>query len=216
MEIYLKVFDQKEDLHHALAEEMALALFYGGTACLAGGTSPERAYRIFAGQCNIPWTRVTLIPSDERCYPPGHPERNDNFLKSIFRKRECRILSLTSKERPDRIASSLSSGISSYLPFGITILGLGEDGHTASLFPGDPALGISSLIIKVNNSPKPPKERVSLSIEALNRSKKILFCVTGAAKREALRSLMNGSDIPASRLDPECRVTVFADHDAAR
>ncbi|MBN1332650.1 MAG: 6-phosphogluconolactonase [Synergistales bacterium] len=215
MEIHLKIFDSRDELSQALTEEMTFALFDGGSACLAGGSSPLQAYSLLARKCILPWERITLIPSDERCLPPGHDERNDTLLQRIFQKHQCKILNLTSEEDFTVRSPLLDKNLPRYLPFRVTILGLGEDGHTAGLFPGNPSLQAVSSLVEVSNSPKPPRERVSLSIKSLNRSEKIFFCVIGSSKRSALHSFLDGSDIPPSLMSPEGEVMIFADREAA-
>lgn len=215
MEISLRVFSDPESLSLELADELTASLYYGGTAALAGGSSPLRTYARLAAMCNIPWERVIFIPTDERCYPKGHPERNDTSLKKIFWGLPCRILDLYEQLRCFKKPASEGQSFEKILPFEITILGLGADGHTASLFPGNPALKETSPVVNVINAPKSPSQRISLSISTLNRSKKIFFCVTGTAKKEVLKDLLQGQEFPANMLSPEGPVYIFADRDAA-
>ncbi len=215
MEISLRIFSNPESLSLELADEITASLYYGGTAALAGGSSPLRTYSRLAAICNIPWERVVFIPTDERCYPKGHPERNDTSLKKIFFGLPCRILDLYEELRRLKKPASEGGSLEKILPFEITILGLGEDGHTASLFPGNSALQEAVPIVNVINSSKSPSQRISLSLSTLNRSKKIFFCVTGTAKKKVLKDLLQGKNFPANMLSPEGPVYVFADSDAA-
>jgi 6-phosphogluconolactonase len=99
------------------------------------------------------------------------------------------------------------------LPFDLALLGLGEDGHTASLFPDHPALASTRLVVPVRGAPKAPPERVSLGLAALSQSATVIYLVTGVAKREALRRLLRGEDIPANRIQA-AEVRVLADRAA--
>jgi 6-phosphogluconolactonase len=100
------------------------------------------------------------------------------------------------------------------LPFRVVLLGLGEDGHTASLFPGHPALEAIGLVAPVRRAPKPPPERITLTLRALSQTDLALLLVTGAAKREALHYLLNGTDLPSRRLAVPA-LTILADREAA-
>ena len=215
MEIYLRVFKNPDALSRELADEMTTSLYYGGTAALAGGKSPLRTYSRLAERCNVPWERIIFVPTDERCYPHGHHQRNDTSLKKIFFHRPCRILDLY--EELDRFKKPASKGLSfeNRLPFEITILGLGSDGHTASLFPGNPAIQEIHPIVSVSHAPKSPSQRISLSFSTINRSKKVFFCITGTAKKEVLDGFLKERNFPANMLCPEGPVYVFADREAA-
>lgn len=214
MEVELKVFDDLELMASELAEEIGSSLYYGGCAALAGGTSPLVTYEILAGQCSLPWERITFIPTDERVLPKGDPGRNDRALERIFFGHPCRIIDLCEVLETQAEGQTHQSFFDSILPFQVTLLGLGEDGHTASLFPQSTALTEKDPVILVTDAPKPPSERITLSIPVLNRSCKILFCITGSSKRNALHALLNGLNIPAGMLDPEGPVYVYADRDA--
>jgi 6-phosphogluconolactonase len=214
MEMELKVFDSLELLATELAEEIGSSLYYGGCAALASGTSPLITYEVLAGRCSLPWERITFIPTDERALPRGDPGRNDTALERIFFGRPCRIIDLCEVLETQAEGQTRQSFFDSILPFQVTLLGLGEDGHTASLFPLSSALTEKGPLIRVTDAPKPPSERITLSIPVLNRSGKVLFCVTGSSKRNALHALLNGLNIPAGILEPEGPVYVYADRDA--
>jgi 6-phosphogluconolactonase len=92
--------------------------------------------------------------------------------------------------------------------FDLVILGLGEDGHTASLFPNQ-AVDNSADAVPVFNSPKPPAERVTISQSRLNNTHEVLFLVTGAGKQDAVDSWLNGVAIPATLIAPACGVDVY-------
>ena len=92
--------------------------------------------------------------------------------------------------------------------FDLVLFGLGEDGHTASLFPGH-VVDNSADAVPVFDSPKPPAERVTMSQNRLNNTKEALFLVTGKGKQEAVDNWRGGVDIPAALITPECGVDVY-------
>jgi 6-phosphogluconolactonase len=100
---------------------------------------------------------------------------------------------------PSRMASSSISNVSQ-LPLDLVLLGMGEDGHTASLFPDNPATENVAPVVAVFDAPKPPPERVSLSIATLNAARVKVFLVAGAGKREALQRIAQGGQLPAGRI----------------
>ena len=86
------------------------------------------------------------------------------------------------------------------LPFDLVLLGMGEDGHTASLFPGNPATEQEEIVLPVFNAPKPPAERVSLGMGTLNTAREKIFLVAGPGKRAALERIARGIALPAARI----------------
>lgn len=212
VEIHLISYDTEKQVSEALAEKMSEYLINGGNAALAGGTSPLEAYWIFSTYRDIPWEKITMIPTDERCYPPGHAGRNDTFLRNAFGGKGCRIVSLETFFGNGRFPGN--GKVEDLLPFDLTILGLGEDGHTASLFPAAPELGSIKYIASIHDSPKPPSERISLTLKALNHSRNIIFCVTGRRKRSALKLLLENNDIPAGMIRPSGKLIILADRSA--
>lgn len=210
MEPLVRVFPSPDEVALALSERLVACLEEGGTALLAGGDSPLAAYRRLAGSDALPWDRLTFVPTDERVLPSGHTRRNDTTLRIVFEKRPCVVRGI-----PLYDSGEFELFLSSRMPFAVTLLGLGEDGHTASLFPGDDlALLDEGLTVRVHNAPKPPEERISLTIRALEVTYCLLFCVTGATKKGPLERLLKGEDIPPSRLCPWGPVEVYCDRAA--
>lgn len=209
MEPLVRVFSSSGEVAFELANRLAGCLGEGGTALLAGGNSPLASYRLLAGRDDLPWKGITLVPTDERVLPQGHSQRNDTNLQSIFGRRPCTVRSL-----PFGTSREFEVFLMSRMPFSVTLLGLGEDGHIASLFPGNRALWAEGLVVRVHDAPKPPEERISLTLRALEATGILLFCVTGAAKKDPLERLLKGEDIPPSRLCPGGPVEVYCDRAA--
>lgn len=175
---------------------------------LAGGTTPRRAYELLAG-IEGSWKHVHLWLGDERCVPPDHPDANARMVReSLYanaRAEPPSLHELPSPEVPEDAAWLYGRAIVDKVPggvFDIVLLGIGTDGHTASLFPGHPALRVTEApCVAVRNAPKPPPERVTLTLEVLRRAHHTLLLVTGSDKREALaRTLAGEAGLPLAML----------------
>lgn len=166
---------------------------------LAGGTTPLRCYQILAGMA-LPWGRVRVLFGDERCVPPTHPESNyrmvvDALLARVAPASVHRVPAELGAEE----AATLYEPVVAEAPLDLVLLGIGPDGHTASLFPGSPALRAAGLVVAVHGAPKPPPDRVSLTLRALRAGKRVLILAAGAEKREALRRALAG-EVPAGMI----------------
>lgn len=210
--VRLQVFDAYESVARAAADLLAERLSPGGPAVLAGGRTPLLAYALF-GEADLPWHRLQLIPSDERCLPTGHPERNDRAIALALGARGYTLHRFPAELGPEPAAERMERVVRELLPFDLALLGLGEDGHTASLFPGSPALESARLVVPVHRAPKPPPERVSLGLAALSQARTVIYLVAGAEKREALRRLLAREDIPPNRIQAD-EIIVLADRAA--
>ncbi len=175
---------------------------------LAGGRTPERAYELLAG-IEGSWKHVHLWLGDERCVPDGHPDSNAQMVRdSLYANARAEPPSLHAvplPEQPEDAAWLYGLAVRDEVPgavFDIMLLGMGPDGHTASLFPGHPGLRASEApCIAVRESPKPPPERVTLTLPVLRRARYTLLLVTGAEKADALaRALEGDPSIPVALL----------------
>lgn len=189
----------------ALAALLAERLSAGGRAVLSGGNTPLAAYALW-GKTDLLWNRVQLVASDERCLPPGNPERNDTAIPAAIGPRRYTYHPYKAELGPEAAAEAMETVVAELVPFDLVVLGLGEDGHTASLFPGR-GLETEALVVPVHGAPKPPPERVSLSPKALSQTRLVVYLVTGAGKREALMRFLNGEAIPPNHISaPEILV----------
>jgi 6-phosphogluconolactonase len=180
------------------------------TLVLAGGETPRRIYRRLS-QEEYCWDEVDVFFSDERCVPPDHPDSNfrmaNEALLSFVAARVHRMPGETCDAASyERELREMSDGAPPR--FDLAFLGLGPDGHTASLFPGDPALDERERwVVRVA---RPDHERMTLTLPLLSAARLAVFLVAGAEKRDALRRMMAGEDIPANRITAE-RAVVLAD-----
>jgi 6-phosphogluconolactonase len=201
-----------EDVAGAALEEFLRAA--PRVVALAGGGTPRAFYERLAG-IQYPWTEVDVLFTDERCVPPEHPDSNYRMVEETFLSR------LDAGPRVHRMpgercdADGYEAALRSVfggLRLDLSVLGLGADGHTASLFPGDPAL--AEPIRWVARVERPDHPRLTLTLPVLSSSSVAMFLVTGGGKRAALRRLLEGDDIPAARVTAG-RVLVLADPAAA-
>src|SRR5262249_14436522 len=199
---------------------------------LSGGTTPKRVYELLGAGDLIPvpdWQRVHLFWGDERFVPPDHEMSNFRMARIALIDRVpvpgAQVHPVpTGGNSPVEAAASYEAVLQGYYGakmldpsrplFDLTLLGLGEDGHTASLFPNTKALGERDAWVTSIIGAK-PEPRVSLTYPALESSREILFIVSGASRREILaRVLANDEALPAARLSTRGTIRIFADQAA--
>jgi 6-phosphogluconolactonase len=181
---------------------------------LAGGETPRPLYQMLA-YSGHGWSGTDVFFSDERCVPTDHPDSNYRMAYETLLGKVNALAhpmpggSCNADAYEQDLRAFFADGP---VHFDLAILGLGEDGHTASLFPGDPALEERDrLVVRVE---RPDHPRLTLTLPALSAAETVLFLVTGASKAEALRALVASDDIPASRVAARRRIVV-CDHAAA-
>lgn len=199
---------------------------------LAGGATPEGLYRLLAAEpwrSWIDWERIYFFWSDERCVPPDHPASNFGMARRALLAPlgipESRIFRIRGELPPDVGANEYNSVIESYfggrnnVHLALALLGLGTDGHTASLFPGSQVLQETGKLAAVSPGPD-GVNRVTLTLPAINSSSHVMFLVAGANKAEMAARLVAAkpsADIPASLVRAASgAVEVFLDEAAAR
>lgn len=181
---------------------------------LSGGSTPVGAYERL-GPLVEEWPSVDVFLADERCVPYEDEDSNARLVDDALGVDRGHVLHrIASFGPPGDRARAYASEIGD-APLDVVLLGLGEDGHTASLFPGHPALEAEGTTVAVLDSPKPPPERVSLTLPALRAARQVVLLVTGAGKADALaRTFASpGVDAPAGLLRPD-DLLVIADEAA--
>jgi 6-phosphogluconolactonase len=166
---------------------------------LPGGSTPARCLELLADK-PLPWNNIHWYPGDERCYPIGHAERNDTMiLEKLFPSQEkssANFHPIPAELGPEQGAEKYSALLDATGSMDIVVLGMGEDGHTASLFPGNVALENRNSVVPVYDAPKPPSERVSIGLNMLKNVSESIVIATGSNKREAIEKLKDGAVLP--------------------
>ncbi len=182
---------------------------------LAGGTTPEKVYRLLA-QSGADWDKWTIYYGDERCLPKDHAERNSVMAEQAFLGKvaipKAQVFSIPAELGPEQAAVLYQQTVKAALPFDLVLLGMGEDGHTASLFPGHQH-DAEELAHAVYNSPKPPPERVSISAKALGNARQVIFLITGSNKQEAVKQWCSGHKLPVASILSD-NIDIYIDRDA--
>ena len=168
---------------------------------LAGGSTPERCYRLLHS-AGIDWRHVQIWFGDERCLPAGHAGRNDVVARRALLDHvpvpPGQIHAIPAELGAERGAAAYAALLEKAPAMDLLLLGMGEDGHTASLFPGQSALADDRLAIPVLKAPKAPAERVTVGLPVFNRAERCLILVSGAGKKQALARIRAGERLPAA------------------
>lgn len=205
---------------HRMAEH---ALLTRGefTIVLAGGTTPKALYERLAG-VSTDWRRWLIYFGDERCLPVDDPERNSRMARTAWLDRVPlppeRVFAIPAELGPDHGAQAYAALLQHVGSFDLVLLGLGEDGHTASLFPGQ-HWGESlndAMALAVRGAPKPPPERVSVSANRLSHAREVMVFVSGAGKADAVAAWRAGERLPITAIIPDAGVDVLITADAWR
>jgi 6-phosphogluconolactonase len=196
----------------AVVRLLAEGLAHRGRASLVatGGRSPGPVYDRLAQAGGVDWARVVVTLSDERCVAPDDSASNARLVRErllVGHAAKAHLLPLWPE--PDRAA------LAALTPFDAVLLGMGEDGHVASLIPGDPGLAAAMdpasprLTVSVPEGlGKPPVARISLTLAALLGARAIFLLIAGAAKREVVDRAQAGADLPVRALIAQPRVPV--------
>jgi 6-phosphogluconolactonase len=195
------VLDSAEDVAAAAAADIAEALRKGArTLVLAGGTTPQRCYEILS-RMDVAWGRVSVLFGDERCVPPDHPDSNYRMAREAMLDRvaPATVHRMPAELGPDEGAKLYARVVEALTPLDVVVLGVGEDGHTASLFPGHPALKAAGLTVGIHDSPKPPPQRVTLTLGALQSARRVIILATGKGKADAVAKAKRG-EVPSGMI----------------
>jgi len=179
---------------------------------LAGGRTPRAAYALLATELReeIDWRRVIFYFSDERCVGPDDPASNYRMAReALFDPLKLQggaVHRMAGELAPGAAAADYDAEIKAVIAarkpaFDLTLLGVGGEGHTASLFPGSPALEEATRTVASVTVPADPPDRLTMTPVALGASREILFLVTGQEKAHALATIFGGGDdLPAARV----------------
>jgi len=189
--------------------------------CLAGGSTPTAAYRLLAEQ-QADWASWWIYHGDERCLPATDPGRNSQMAEQAWLGQvpipRAQVLAIPAEQGAEAAAAAYAGLVRPALPFDLVLLGMGEDGHTASLFPGQEA-GFAAaggrLAVAVHGVPKPPTARVSLTARALADCHALLVLVTGTGKAAALAQWRAGAPLPVARVAATAPTLLLLDAAAA-
>jgi 6-phosphogluconolactonase len=185
------------ELAVAVASEICAAVSARGVCHLLvpGGSSPQAFFLHLAG-LDLPWHRLHLYPSDERCVPVGDRERNDRMIDEVLLLRANmpfeNLHRIPAELGPEAGARCYEQTLQSIPAFDVAVLGVGSDGHIASLFPGHPALYDCRDAVPVTGAPKPPPSRVTVGLRRLRAAGSRHVIALGAEKQAAFS--------PANRL----------------
>ncbi|GAA1160853.1 6-phosphogluconolactonase [Nocardioides aquiterrae] len=195
---------------------------------LTGGTIAEEIHREIARlspASDVDWSQVGIWWGDERFVAPDSPDRNAGQARAAFLDA---VGATQVHEMPSTAdAADVDAGAASYAAelrehgsgeFDVVMLGIGPDGHVASLFPGFPQLDATDIAVGVTDSPKPPPERISLTFAPLNRARSVWFLVSGDGKAPAVAQALGGADrhdIPAAGVTGHDETIWFLDRGAA-
>lgn len=183
---------------------------------LAGGTTPKVIYRLLA-KSTSDWQHWHIYLGDERCLATDDSERNSVMATECLLKDVAipttQVHFIPSELGPHQAAEAYDKVLQAVGQFDMVLLGMGEDGHTASLFPGH-IHADGPLALPVLNAPKPPPERVSLSSACLSNNDQILILITGSSKHDRVLDWISGVDMPITTITTNNQANVYCDKEA--
>jgi 6-phosphogluconolactonase len=215
MPIQLAVASNPEETAVRAAAALAAAARTGGAISLAGSNTPRRSYELLAAEPGIDWSQVHIWFGDERCVPPDDRESNYRMAHETLFSRidipEANVHRIRGEDDPAAAAEAYSREIDG-LSLDLALLGLGPDGHTASLFPKSAALDVRDRLAVAVVASKPPPHRITLTFPVFERASAVLVLAPGESKAEAIAAVLRGPDprYPASML-PADRTTILTD-----
>jgi 6-phosphogluconolactonase len=235
----IRIFENLEALSQQAARRFAEAAAEGASGnryfscALSGGSTPRRMFELLSDpEFRIPWERVQLFQVDERTVPPDDAESNyrmirETLLSKVPLPNENFHRIAAEKVDRDEAARDYAAELGRVLHpapgawprLDLVFLGMGGDGHTASLFPLSPALPERKLWVCSNYSPRLGKHRLTLTYPVLNAAAEIIFLVSGDDKAETLHQVLEGPPgvYPAQGINPvQGRLSWFVDRPAAR
>ncbi|MGZ8270244.1 MAG: 6-phosphogluconolactonase [Methylophilus sp.] len=210
-------FDSQNDVNQAAvnrilkAADEAISKYGGFLIVLAGGSTPKAVYQLLSKK-KADWAHWHVYHNDDRCLPVDHVERNSKMARDVWLNHvaipQDQIHDIPAELGNIEGAKAYTKTLAGVRSFDLVILGLGEDGHTASLFPNQ-AVDNSADAVPVFDAPKPPADRITISQNRLNNTHEVMFLVTGSGKQEAIDHWRNGEPIPATLISPKSGVDVY-------
>lgn len=198
-------FDSRETLSEQLADDVAKQLTQAvsdhGTASLivSGGSTPKPFFQTLK-QMDLPWNKITITLADERWVLPNSDESTEKLVRENLLHADATFISMS----PINENESLSDGVerinqslqSINQPFNVVILGMGEDGHTASLFPNHDSNNYDgdALCLAVDDSPKPPPQRITLTPNTILSARHLIIHITGDGKKDMYDMAVKSGD----------------------
>ncbi len=207
------------------------------TVALSGGSTPKALYTLLASetfQARVPWTKVHLFWGDERCVPPDHADSNYRMVRETLLDRapipkENIHRMLGEDTDPSRAAAKYEETLREtfclgpgQLPrFNLVLLGMGDDGHTASLFPHTTALSETKSLVVANYVEKFGTYRLTVTVPVINHAAQVVFLISGGAKAVVLKEVLDGKEdsqrLPSQLIRPAAgKVLYIVDHAAGR
>ena len=233
----LRVFEDKKQLAEAAArdfvERASEAIESSGrfAVALAGGSTPEATYKLLSSEYadEVDWGNVHAFFGDERSVPPDDEDSNYRMAREALLDHVSvgSVHRMKGELLPDEAAMQYEEELREFFgspgnepEFDLIQLGIGDDGHTASLFPNTPALGVTDRWAAQNPVPKLETVRITLTLPILNAAKAISFLVAGEGKAEALKEVLEGDgdphDYPSKFVQPAGELNWMLDREAVR
>lgn len=232
----VKIFSNSQELAEAFASELFLMVKSSRQRfdiALSGGSTPKLLFDVLVGsyRTKMPWDRIHFWWGDERCVPPTSEESNygmtQKHLLSKIEMSESQVHRIKGELAPDDAANDYIREIQSHLNeradwpvFDLIILGMGDDGHTASIFPHEMEILHSPKICEVATQPESGQKRVSLTGNVINNANRVYFLISGKSKAKRISEIMNNekvaSKLPTFYIEPkQGKIIFFMDEDAA-
>lgn len=225
MKASVRVFESAKDLSVKLADEIVMRIRAAAdeermfSIALSGGSTPELLYSFLGDEfgSEVPWAFVQLFWGDERCVPPAHPDSNFGMVKRSMLDKigmdVVKVHRIIGENDPAREARSYSEVLLSHLPmrdrlpvFDLVLLGMGADGHTASIFPGRIDLITSGLVCAATVHPEKGQPRITITGKVINNAEAVVFMITGEGKAGIVAQIIKnepGSEkYPAAHIKP--------------
>ena len=178
---------------------------------LSGGTTPVNVYKLLANE-QADFEKWHIYFGDERCFPLNHLERNSNVAESTWLSKvnilKSNIFIIPAELGNTEGALAYEKILDKNKPFDLVILGLGDDGHIASLFPTH-QWDNSKQVISVSNAPKSPSDRISLTPSRLSNTEEVLFLISGKNKVNAFKQWKDGFDLPANLISAKNKISIL-------